>query len=381
MITPRITLLLTFTLLSSTGCTAFIKEWYAMPEPIERQSVPTVPNWAGVAVTVVDVRRLSAEPVKRWVDAGLTWHDYSDALVQHTRAALLDALGPARPGSQLELQVRIVEHIVRFHAPNWVGNTVLEASLLDRGQSTDQRWTARGQDSRWNWLGLDTARSASQAAYEAAVKDLLRQLALSRAPRLLGLLEEAGLLLGLHGYDLRMNGQRERRWSAAWAAETDALEALTHRLKDIEARQGTPPERKTLGEVAEEYLRYKANAGKRSLREDRRILTRRLLPTFGAATPIRTLTTADIGQYERRRIGEVSAFTVANELGVLRHLLPAGAAGDRSPRSHGEPVEQDRQGVEREDEPTSGVEKSPRASLGGDRGLVATRLRPSEMEV
>ncbi len=124
-----------------------------------------------------------------------------------------------------------------------------------------------------------------------------------------------------YGYDLRANGKRERRWSGAWATETHALDELTRRLKEIEAGQGTPPERKTLGEVAEEYLRYKGDQKKRSLREDTRILKTRLLPAFGADLPVRRLRADLIAQYEKRRAGEVSAFTVSNELSVLRHML------------------------------------------------------------
>src|SRR5439155_6329357 len=72
------------------------------------------------------------------------------------------------------------------------------------------------------------------------------------------------------------------------------------------------------------YLAYKAQRGKRSLKEDTRILATRILPAFGSELPVRELSAAAIAQYERKRAGEVSAFTVANELTVLRHMLRLG---------------------------------------------------------
>jgi integrase len=57
------------------------------------------------------------------------------------------------------------------------------------------------------------------------------------------------------------------------------------------------------------------------LRKDTRILKRGILPAFGAELPARKLTGAAIAQYDRQRAGQVSAFTVANELTVLLHML------------------------------------------------------------
>ena len=133
------------------------------------------------------------------------------------------------------------------------------------------------------------------------------------------------------GYDLRLaNGTRERRVCLEWRTETDALEALNGRLEEIKAGR-LDPVTVTLGQLAEEYLRYKGDHGKRSLREDTRILKKRLLPAFGAELPARRLTGEMIAQYEKRRAGEkksngepISAFTVANELTVLRHMLRLG---------------------------------------------------------
>jgi integrase len=131
-----------------------------------------------------------------------------------------------------------------------------------------------------------------------------------------------------YGYTLMVNGHQERKVSSAWLTETEALEALAKRQREVGAGRLERVER-TLGEVAEEYLRYKAESGKRTVASDRRILKGRLLPALGAGRPLRTVTGPVIAQYEKARLGvrakgrprTVSPYTVANELAVLRHLL------------------------------------------------------------
>ncbi len=131
-----------------------------------------------------------------------------------------------------------------------------------------------------------------------------------------------------YGYTLMVNGKQERKVSSAWQTEEAALAELAERQKDIAAGRTDRPDR-TLAELAEEYLRYKADHGKRSLKDDERIIRRRLLPAFGAALPVRTLSAVTIAQYEKNRMGatatgrdrKVSAYTVCNELAVLRHML------------------------------------------------------------
>jgi integrase len=125
------------------------------------------------------------------------------------------------------------------------------------------------------------------------------------------------------GYTLQIDGKQERKYDAAWT-EDDARAALVARQEQLAAVPVTKPDVRALQELAQEYLAYKAQRGKRSLKEDTRILATRILPAFGSALPVRQLTSAAIAQYERRRAGEVSAFTVANELGVLRHMLRLG---------------------------------------------------------
>jgi integrase len=128
----------------------------------------------------------------------------------------------------------------------------------------------------------------------------------------------------MYGYDAKIEGKRERRCSAAWQTEAAAMEALTERLKAATAGQVELPADTTLGSLVEQYLVYKTDRKKRSLREDRRIPQTRILPAFGVDRPARQLSETLIAQYEKRRAGQVSAFTVANELTVLRHMLRLG---------------------------------------------------------
>jgi integrase len=126
-----------------------------------------------------------------------------------------------------------------------------------------------------------------------------------------------------YGYTLMVNGKQERKVSSAWLTEADALEALATRQQEIDAGHLTPPSARavTLGTAVAEYLTFKAHHGKRSLDDDQIILERKILPAFGADTPLTAVTGAAIAQYERRRLGKVKPGTVANELSVLRHLL------------------------------------------------------------
>jgi integrase len=131
-----------------------------------------------------------------------------------------------------------------------------------------------------------------------------------------------------YGYTLMVNGHQERKVSSAWGTEAEALEALAKRQREVGAGRLERSER-TLGELAEEYLAYKRDHGKRSLKDDERIVRARLLPAFGAGLPVHRLTAAAIAQYEKARMAapvvpggrKLSAHTVRNELGVLRHCL------------------------------------------------------------
>ena len=121
------------------------------------------------------------------------------------------------------------------------------------------------------------------------------------------------------GYTIMVKGKQERRFNGAWTAD-DAQLALSERLEQV--RAGVERLREcTLAELAEEYLGHKEHAGKRSIKEDRRILRKRLLPAFGPGLKVRMLREPPIAVYAKQRLGQVSAFTVANELTVLRHML------------------------------------------------------------
>ena len=121
------------------------------------------------------------------------------------------------------------------------------------------------------------------------------------------------------GYTVTVNGKREREYSSEWTKEL-AEQALAARRLSVETKQVESQRPKSFGEVVEEYLAYKGERGKRSLREDRRILKTKWLPHLGVDTPITSLTTEAIACYEKDRTG-VSPYTVTNELSVLRHLL------------------------------------------------------------
>jgi hypothetical protein len=101
--------------------------------------------------------------------------------------------------------------------------------------------------------------------------------------------------------------------------------ALCHAAhRGADARLATPEPEGHRGVLAA-LVRVMDDGGRssssRSVGHDRRILDGRLLPTFGPMLPVRALTGAAIAQYERRRVGQVSVFSVANELTVLRHML------------------------------------------------------------
>lgn len=123
------------------------------------------------------------------------------------------------------------------------------------------------------------------------------------------------------GYTLYVNGKRERKVSSDWTCEQDALKALSERQQQIRAEETDRSVAVTLGAVVERYLKFKADHGKRSLHEDKRILEKQILPAFGSGLLLRQLSAERIAGYEEQRIQKVSTWTVRNELTVLRHLL------------------------------------------------------------
>ena len=119
------------------------------------------------------------------------------------------------------------------------------------------------------------------------------------------------------GYTLMVNGKRGRKICSEWTNEPDAHEALSRRLKDIEAGQAERPKDITLRQLADEYLSNKQQQGKRSLEEDRRMLMTRLLPAFGDALPVRRLTEAMILNYERQRLAMPSSCTKGKTISLI----------------------------------------------------------------
>jgi len=127
------------------------------------------------------------------------------------------------------------------------------------------------------------------------------------------------------GYTLQVHGKQQRCFRAEWTREA-AQEALAARLL---ARDTPPPAAapKTFSQVSEEYLAFKRGKGKRSIREDEKIL-KKLAARLGADTPLPEITAQRIAQYDRARVSEISKLgrpvspsTVNRELAVLRHLL------------------------------------------------------------
>ena len=130
--------------------------------------------------------------------------------------------------------------------------------------------------------------------------------------------------LWVHARDQRPAGAQVL---SAWTSEEDALKALSARQQQIRGGQTDRSVDVTFGHVAERYLKFKSDHGKRSLHQDKWILEKQLLPAFGAGLPIRQLSAEKTAAYEERRITEVSAWTVRND------LRSCGTCARRSSRS------------------------------------------------
>jgi hypothetical protein len=68
-----------------------------------------------------------------------------------------------------------------------------------------------------------------------------------------------------YGFTLMVNGKRERKFCSEWLTESDAVNGLAERQREIGAGLTERPAERTLGEVAKEYLAFK-RPGKRSVR-------------------------------------------------------------------------------------------------------------------
>src|SRR5262245_65811841 len=84
------------------------------------------------------------------------------------------------------------------------------------------------------------------------------------------------------GYDLTVNGQRERRFSSAWQTEQDVLVALEKRRRELGQGIAAAPDW-TLADLAREYLAQQEARGRRGLHLEARLIRTRLTPQHGPA--------------------------------------------------------------------------------------------------
>ena len=94
-----------------------------------------------------------------------------------------------------------------------------------------------------------------------------------------------------YGFTLMVNGKRERKMSSAWLSENDAMAALSARLEQVRNGRVDKPTDVTLGTLAVEYVKYKTEQGKRSIREDERII-KSISAYIDASLQVRRLSTA-----------------------------------------------------------------------------------------
>lgn len=106
-----------------------------------------------------------------------------------------------------------------------------------------------------------------------------------------------------YGYQLMGAQGRERKVSSDWVTEQDALAALIERLAAVQAGELGRPGKRNFGEMVAEYLTHKRNKRNRTVTDDKRILTGRLLPALGKDVNVRRLTAPVIAQCEKRPWG------------------------------------------------------------------------------
>jgi hypothetical protein len=83
------------------------------------------------------------------------------------------------------------------------------------------------------------------------------------------------------GYDLTVNGKRERKFSSAWLTEQDVLDALARRRREL--GQGLEPVADwTLTDLAREYLAQQESRGRRGRGFEARLFRTRLIPRLGS---------------------------------------------------------------------------------------------------
>jgi integrase len=122
------------------------------------------------------------------------------------------------------------------------------------------------------------------------------------------------------GFDLTVNGKRERRFSSAWLTEQDVLDALARRRRELAGGIEAAPDW-TLADLAREYLKQQEQRDRRGRTFEARLFRTRLLPRLGATLLVRNVTAPMLARYEHERAGQVGRWTVRHELGALGRAL------------------------------------------------------------
>lgn len=122
------------------------------------------------------------------------------------------------------------------------------------------------------------------------------------------------------GYDLTVNGKRERKFSSAWLTEQDVLSALERRRRELAGGIEAAPDW-TLADLAREYLAQQESRGRRGRGFEARLFRTRLLPRLGATTLVRHVSAQALARYEHQRAGEVGRWTVRHEITLMGRAL------------------------------------------------------------
>jgi integrase len=122
------------------------------------------------------------------------------------------------------------------------------------------------------------------------------------------------------GYDLTVDGKRERKFSSAWQTEADVLAALERRRREVAGGIVAAPDW-TLTDLAREYVKQQASRDRRGRTFEERLFRTRLLPRLGAALLVRHVTAPLLARYEHERAGTVGRWTVRHELALMGRAL------------------------------------------------------------
>lgn len=122
------------------------------------------------------------------------------------------------------------------------------------------------------------------------------------------------------GFDLTVNGKRERKFSSAWLTEADVLAALERRRRELAGGIEAAPDW-TLTDLAREYVRQQEARDRRGRCFEARLFRTRLLPRLGPTLLVRHVTAPALARYEHQRAREVGRWTVRHELGLMGRAL------------------------------------------------------------